>query len=312
MDGGFIAIDWGSSNLRAYRVGPAGRVVDRVATSDGVATLTREGMVDAVAALIARWPSEAGALYCCGMIGSSVGWIEVPYLECPILPEQIASQMAPMEIGGRTLLASPGLTCRSKDGIPDVMRGEEVLCLGVLREDGPLRRGKGLLCLPGTHVKWVALEDRAITSFSTALVGELYEALSASSLLRNHLRGDPVASAAFLRGVDCGASGGGLARLLFTVRSRSVLGDLSDRDSASFASGVLIGNDIHDAMGVYQDFFGTAPLRLVGEPGLCGLYRAALAHLGKDATVTTAESACIRGMGFIRDATERTAERNGR
>ena len=157
--------------------------------------------------------------------------------------------------------------------------------------------------MPGTHTKWLAIEDGCIHAFSTSLVGEIYAALSTSNVFRNHLQGTASVSEAFLRGVDCGASGGGLTRLLFTVRSRSVLGELSRDAAPSYASGVLIGNDIRDAMRVYRRVFETAPLCVVGEAELCGLYQAALRHLGKCTTVMPAESACIRGFSFIRDVT---------
>ena len=301
MDGGFVAIDWGSSNFRAYRVGSSGEVLDRLASADGVANLERAGMASAVDTVVSRWTPAAQALFCCGMIGSSVGWTELPYLDCPIDPEEVARRMTSISIGGHVLRVSPGLTCRSVDGFPDVIRGEEVLCLGVIRREERLRKGRGLLCLPGTHTKWVAIRDGAVRSFSTSLVGELYEALSTSSLLQHHLKGDAKVSEAFRRGVDYGASGGGLMRFLFSVRSRSVVGELAYEDGASFASGILIGNDIRDAMDVYSDLAGASPLVLVGEAGLCELYRAALAHLGRDATVTPAEVACIEGFTFIHD-----------
>ncbi len=301
MDGGFVAIDWGSSNFRAYRVGPSGKLLDRLATSDGVANMEREGMVGAVDTVVSRWPPAAHALFCCGMIGSSVGWTELPYLDCPIDPDEVARRMTTMTIGDHVLRVSPGLTCRSVDGFPDVIRGEEVLCLGAIRSEERLRRGRGLLCLPGTHTKWVAIRDGAVRSFSTSLVGELYEALSTSSLLQHHLKGDAQVSEVFRLGVDYGASGGGLMRFLFSVRSRSVVGELAYEDGASFASGILIGSDIRDAMDVYADLMGVSPLVLVGEAGLCELYRAALEHLGQDAVVTPAEEACIEGFKFIHD-----------
>ena len=301
MDGRFVAIDWGSSNFRAYRVGPSGMLLDRLTTADGVANVEREGMVGVVDTVVSRWPPAAHALFCCGMIGSSVGWTELPYLDCPIDPEEVARRMTAVTIGDHVLRVSPGLTCRSGDGFPDVIRGEEVLCLGAIRSVKRLREGQGLLCLPGTHTKWVAIRDGAVRSFSTSLVGELYEALSMSSLLQHHLKGDAEVSEAFRLGVDYGASGGGLTRYLFSVRSRSVVGELAYEDGASFASGILIGNDVRDAMEVYSDLSVASPLVLVGEAGLCELYRAALEHLGRDATVTPAEEACIEGFRFIHD-----------
>lgn len=301
MRGGFVAIDWGSSNFRAYRVGASGELLDRLVTAEGVANLDRDGMARALEAVVSRWPTEANALFCCGMIGSTVGWAEVPYLTCPIHPNEIARQMTAMTIAGNVVRVSPGLTCRSTDGFPDVIRGEEVLCLGVVRTTERLQSGLGLLCMPGTHTKWIAIRNGVVGSFSTSLVGELYEALSASSLLKNHLKGVARDDGEFRLGVNSGHSGGGLMRTLFGVRSRSVVRELADDAAASFASGILIGNDIRDAMNVYSELVAAGPVVLIGETGLCALYRAALQHLGHDAVVTPSEDVCVEGFKFIHD-----------
>ena len=311
MDDSFVAIDWGSSNFRAYLVDPDGRVADRVTTAGGVAGLSRDDMADAVDAAVAR-----DALWCCGMIGSSVGWTEVPYLHCPVDPARIAGRMARVTIRSNAVRISPGLACRSADGVPDVMRGEEVLCLGALRgvdgrsgaERSGARRscdGARLLCLPGTHTKWVAADDGAIASFSTSIVGELYAALAAGTVLRNHLAGAVAATPEFLRGVDLGSAGGGLARLLFAVRSRSVAGELADADAASFASGIAIGSDIGDAIRLRPERAASAPVILVGAPDLCALYEAALHRLGLKTTAMAGEDACIAGFRHIVDAAGR-------
>ena len=90
-------------------------------------------------------------------------------------------------------------------------------------------------------------------------------------------------------------------RTLFGVRSRSVVGELADDAAASFASGILIGNDIRDAMNVYSELIAAGPVVLIGETSLCALYRAALQHLGHDAVVTPSEDVCVEGFKFIHD-----------
>ncbi len=301
MDDGFVAIDWGSSNFRAYLVNASGDLVDRLATADGAATLSRDGMVDAIDAVASRWPLATRTLLGCGMIGSSVGWEEVPYLTCPVDLDDVASQATAMTIGNHRLWVSPGLTCRSADGFPDVIRGEEVLCIGAVRRENRIQKNGGILCFPGTHTKWVAFSDGVVRSFSTSLVGELYEALSRSDLLKHHLKDKVRVSDAFRQGVDYGASGGGLMRFLFSVRSRSVVGELAYEDGASFASGILIGSDIRDAMGVYSYLPDSSPLVLVGDADLCELYRAALQQLSRNATVIPSEEACIEGFRLIHE-----------
>ena len=177
----FIAGDWGTSRLRLYLCDAAGQVLARTQGA-GAAVPDCAGRF---AAAVADWDRAHGRLPAVlgGMVGSTIGWKEVPYLECPARPQAIAGAALRFAADGRAIAIAPGLKCTNPVGAPDVMRGEEVQILGALRLHPELARGGHLLCMPGTHVKWVQLRDGAVGRFQTALSGELFELLAGHSVL---------------------------------------------------------------------------------------------------------------------------------
>src|SRR5450432_3790284 len=177
----FIAGDWGTSRLRLYLCDAGGHVLAR-GEGEGAAVPDCAGRF-AAAAL--PWDKAYGVLpaILSGMVGSTIGWREVPYLKCPARPETIAAAALRFEAAGRTIAILPGLSCRGKTGAPDVMRGEETQILGALRLHSRLAKGRHVFCLPGTHAKWAVVSDGAVTQFQTALSGELYELLRRHSVL---------------------------------------------------------------------------------------------------------------------------------
>src|SRR3546814_4789014 len=60
------------------------------------------------------------------------------------------------------------------------MRGEETQVLGAL---AALPATGGLVCLPGTHSKWVRVEDGALQGFATYMTGEVFDLLQGHSIL---------------------------------------------------------------------------------------------------------------------------------
>ena len=131
------------------------------------------------------------------------------------------------EDGGRAIAILPGLSCRGKTGAPDVMRGEETQILGALRLHPELAKGRHLFCLPGTHAKWVAVTDGAVSQFQTALSGELFELLRRHSVLARDSGEVDGRSAAFALGLDFARQKADLLHLLFSTRSRVVTGEMA-------------------------------------------------------------------------------------
>ncbi len=295
---GYVVGDWGTSRLRLFLcIGP-GEVLDTV-DGPGVAAVKRP--FDALFESIMRpWESEHGPLTAvmCGMIGSSIGWVPAPYVNCPADPEKIIDACIALR-GGRVHIV-PGARCENRLRAADFMRGEETQILGALTLDPTLRRGRHLLCLPGTHTKWVLLEDGIIVEFLTALTGELFGTLRDHSILvPSDGRSETVTSdAAFDEGIKRFHEFPQTQVLhrLFECRSRMLNGELGARNAASFLSGLLIASDVSGALQVFADSPTKTPLRLIGEPRLTQLYATAFQHQSCGAQQLDGAAASLAGL----------------
>jgi 2-dehydro-3-deoxygalactonokinase len=288
----FIAGDWGTSRLRLYLCGADGAVLDR-RDGEGASVPDCAGRF---AAAVADWDGAHGKLPAVlgGMVGSTIGWKEVPYLECPARPETIAAAALRFKADGRAIAIAPGLNCVNHAGAPDVMRGEEVQILGALRLNPELAKGRHLLCMPGTHVKWVRLEDGAVSRFQTALSGELFELLSRHSVLARDGGSVDAESPAFALGLRTARDNAqsGLLHLLFSTRSRVVTGTMAKADAASYLSGLIVGADVGAALAL----FGPERVPLVCSPLLAALYGRALGTYGIAAPVIDGDAAALAGL----------------
>ena len=287
----FIAGDWGTSRLRLYLCDPAGNVLARSA-GEGASVPDCAGRF---AAAVAPWDQAHGVLpaVLAGMVGSSIGWREVPYLKCPANPSAIADAALRFEANGRAIAILPGLSCRGKTGAPDVLRGEETQILGALRLHPQLTKGRHLLCLPGTHTKWVAVTDGAVSQFQTALSGELFELLRRHSVLARDSGEVDGQSPAFALGLENARQKADLLYLLFSARSRAVTGDMAKEDAASYLSGLVLGKDVATALALF-DLDG--PVQLICTPLLAALYGKALAAYDVKSSVIDGDRAALAGL----------------
>jgi 2-dehydro-3-deoxygalactonokinase len=268
-EGAFIAVDWGTSNRRAWRIGTGGVVEQSFA--DGIGVL--EVVAGAFDAEIARLRAVLGDLPMLlgGMVGSDRGWREVPYVPCPAGTADLAQGI--LWIDDRTGIV-PGVSQDRRDA-PDVMRGEETqimgaLASGVLPEDA-------LVCLPGTHAKWVRLKAGRITGFATWMTGEIFALLQDHSILAPQLDGKAQPGPGFAAGVVASAEGDPLGAL-FRIRAASAL-DAPMPDAPGYASGLLIGAEVRAGMALMH---GEAPY-LIGRRDLCLLYATAIAQVRGEA-----------------------------
>ena len=289
----FIAGDWGTSRLRLYLCDARGSVLAR-GEGEGAAVPDCAGRF---AAAVAPWDKAHGVLPAVlgGMVGSTIGWKEVPYLHCPAKPEGIAGAALRFEAGGRAIAILPGLSCTGKTGAPDVMRGEETQILGALRLHPALAKGRHLFCLPGTHAKWVAVEDGAVTQFQTALSGELFELLRRHSVLARDGGEVDKDSAALARGLDfvCANPDTDLLHLLFSTRARVVTGDMAKSDAASYLSGLVLGKDIATALKLFDR---DGPVQLICTPALAALYGRVLKAYDVPVAVIDGDAAALAGL----------------
>jgi 2-dehydro-3-deoxygalactonokinase len=284
-----LAIDWGLSSFRAWRLGPDGTVRQRLAAPEGIRGVASGGFPDALAALLAPFGERAGEpVLLCGMVGSRQGWAEAPYAPCPARAEDIAGALLPVP-GAAPVFIVPGLRCRV-GGVADVMRGEETQILGLLPGLGP---GRHTLCLPGTHSKWAEVEDGAILSFRTAMTGEIFGLMRGASTLAPVLPAEAEEDwEAFDSGLDRAVEAGGLLHHLFGIRAAALVGDREPAALPSFLSGLLIGHEIA-ALGA-----GEGPVHVVGAPGLTERYGRGLRRRGR-APRAHGEEATVAGLAAI-------------
>ncbi|HET6555022.1 MAG TPA: 2-dehydro-3-deoxygalactonokinase [Dyella sp.] len=263
-----IGLDWGSTHLRAYRFGERGEVEAVRALPCGIRQLPADGFADAFAQAVDGWP--LAPVIACGMVGSRNGWLEVPYLDTPVRIDRLAAALTPLATAeGRIVHIVPGLRDPSR---PDVMRGEETQVAGVLAQDERAASHARLL-LPGTHSKWVRVQDGAVGGFATVMTGELYGLLNQHSILGAALPTPVADDSAFQRGVTMARDSGpaGALSRVFAARTLMLDGVLAPTSVADFLSGLLIGEELRMALaaGWVQP---NDTVTMVGDDALCARY----------------------------------------
>jgi 2-dehydro-3-deoxygalactonokinase len=287
----WIAVDWGTSNLRAWAMGPDGPLA-QVTSDDGMGRLTRDGFEPALIRLIAPWLGDgAMPVVACGMVGSRQGWHEAPYMTAPCPPLDVARVVrVPTSDARLAMFIAPGI----KQSSPaDVMRGEETQIAGALA----LRPGfDGVLCLPGTHTKWAHVSAGEVVSFQTFMTGEMFALLSQQSVLRHGMAGEGWDDAAFDQGVaDSLARPERIAARLFSLRAEGLIAGLGPDAARSRLSGLLIGTELAAA----RPYWLGQPVALVGSPRLSAAYARALAAQGLDADTLPADDCTLAGLATL-------------
>ncbi|WP_332702534.1 2-dehydro-3-deoxygalactonokinase [Devosia sp.] len=296
----WVAVDWGTSNLRAWGIAADGSVVFEKTSPKGMGKLTREEFPGALSELLEGVPPARNGqldVLICGMAGARQGWMEAPYLEAPadlrglsegaVRPLMVDSPIVPAILPG---------VCQ-KAGADNVMRGEETQLLGL----AALMPGfSGMVCMPGTHSKWAQLSGTRIERFSTAMTGELFEVLRTHSVLRHSLVGDLDGPARAV-GFDLGAAAGlehpeQLLGTLFQVRASSLLSDRQPDWCAGYLSGLLIGTEI----GSNRHLIGSQSVPLIGSPALCALYARVLDMAGAKGESRDATEVVLAGLKAAR------------
>ena len=281
---GFIAVDWGTTNRRAWRIGGDGRVADELDDDQGVLAIPPDGFPRAVAEIRERLGGLP--LLLAGMVGSNRGWVEAAYVPCPAGLGDVAARLVWVDPGEVAIV--PGV-CLGGGAAADVMRGEEVQILGAAAE--AMIAPEALLCHPGTHNKWVKLEGGRIAAFRTVMTGEMFSLLREHSILADLLVDEAEPGAAFAAGVRHGLDEDDLLAELFAVRARVLLGKAPREQAASYASGLLIGTDL----GIGLEYAAEGEVAAMGRPELTRLYAAALAEAGRACREIDGEAAFLAG-----------------
>ncbi|PQV48712.1 2-dehydro-3-deoxygalactonokinase [Paraburkholderia sp. BL21I4N1] len=301
-----IALDWGTTSLRAYLFDADGQVLATHASTAGIMNLPRpaeQGGFDAAFDdACGAWLKQAPGVpvIAAGMVGSAQGWMEAPYVEAPASAEALVAGIVSVKAAcGVTLHIVPGVLQRGE--LPNVMRGEETQIFGALGQEANAEHAantananaaqtapskRALIGLPGTHAKWAVVEANRIERFHTFMTGEVFAALREHTILgRTMLTPDHADTAAFLHGVKIARDRGqaGVLATIFSSRTLGLTGQLSREQQPDYLSGLLIGHELAGLEAVLmqqQNSVAGQSLRLIGNEALCERYRLALAQFG--------------------------------
>lgn len=286
----YIAIDWGSTNLRAWYFRD-GICQEERRSESGVTRLNGRTPADVFTAVTEGWPVSELPVVMAGMVGSNAGWLNVPYLTCPVALGEIASRLT--RVDNRAWIV-PGLSVVRRDNC-NVMRGEETQLLGAAQ-----------LCpashyvMPGTHSKWVMEESRKIVDFRTVMTGELHHVLLNHSLIGSGLPEQRPDVKAFSQGLETGVNDRSILSRLFELRAAHVLGVRPRESVSDFLSGLLIG---HEAALMAETFIQRqkTPLTLIAGSLLAQRYLKALQIAGLSVQLLEGDRAFQHGIRSIAD-----------
>lgn len=282
----WIAADWGTTNLRVWGMSHSGTVLHSATSDKGMGGLTKDGFEPALLDLVTDWISAKTPVIACGMVGSRQGWAEAGYAQtpCPLIAANFAK--AATQDPRLDVNIIPGI---SQAAPADVMRGEETQIAGFLALNP---NWDGVLCLPGSHTKWVHVSANEVVSFQTLMTGEIYAAISEHTVLR-HSIGDGWDDDAFVGGVQDGMERPErIAARLFSLRAESLLNDQSPHAARARLSGLLVGTEL----AATKPYWLGQNVAIVGEGKLAGFYAQALALQGVSATRAVAERITLAGL----------------
>ncbi|MFV0333235.1 MAG: 2-dehydro-3-deoxygalactonokinase [Tropicimonas sp.] len=290
----WIAVDWGTSSLRAWGIDAAGKVLWEETSDKGMGGLEPAEFepifLDLIAAHVAGL--ERIEAIACGMVGARQGWVEASYRAVPCLPLDVAEmKQAPTRDPRLRFRIIGGL---SQQKPADVIRGEETQIAGFQAQNPAF---DGVLCLPGTHTKWVQLSAREVVSFQTCMTGDLFAAISGHTVLRHSVNTTDWDAEAFAAAVDEAVSHPErLAARLFSLRAEGLLGDLPAGAARARLSGFLIGAEL----AATRPYWLGQAVAIIGAGGLSRNYATALELLGVAAIVAKGDTMVLTGLTAAR------------
>lgn len=283
----WIAVDWGTTHMRAWAMSQSGSVLANGASDKGMGQLSPPGFEPALLEVIAPWLQGPTTVVACGMVGSRQGWVEAPYATVPCPATQEDFTHAPCQHPDLSVHVIPGI---KQEKPADVMRGEETQIAGFLALNP---KWDGVICLPGTHTKWVHVSADEVVSFQTFMTGELFALLSQHSVLRHSVAADGWDDAAFTDGLtESMARPERIAARLFSLRADGLLNGLSGDCARARLSGLLIGAELAAA----KPYWIGQQIAVIGAGGLAKLYVDALAAQSAPATQAKGDAITLAGL----------------
>ncbi len=293
-----ISADWGTTSLRVFLLDRRGAVVERREAPMGIMKISDGDFSGTFSALTGRWLNDypdVPVLFS-GMIGSEQGWALAPHIPLPARLADLAAALHAVPITDKKCAyIVPGLTTVGAHGVHDIIRGEETQIVGALDDDSPTE--ESVLCLPGTHSKWVTIDDDAISGFQTSLTGETLAILSDNSILGRLMEnsaGDEneKEETAFVQGLSRATERGGLLHHLFGVRSQGYCRVIPQSGLRLYLAGILIGHEIRGMREIYPRL---KSITIIAGQGIAERYGRALDFFGLQSTLVDGAAAAFGG-----------------
>lgn len=279
----WIAVDWGTSNLRAWAISADGSILAEARSDKGMDTLTQDQFEHALIETIGGWSYDV-PIVACGMVGAKQGWIEAHYatVPCPASPVGFTQPKSTLNVH-----IIPGL---KQTDPADVMRGEETQIAGFLSLN---KNWDGVICLPGTHTKWAHISANEVVSFQTFMTGDLFSAIEGHTVLRHSVVSDDWDDGAFDAGVtEAMGRPERVAARLFSLRAEGLLNEMSNASARASLSGMLIGAELAGA----KPYWLGQQIAVIGAGPLAALYVRALALQSAPATQVKADAITLAGL----------------
>ncbi|MDE0968125.1 MAG: 2-dehydro-3-deoxygalactonokinase [Octadecabacter sp.] len=283
----WIAVDWGTSNAQFWAIGADGSVLGERKSDKGMGQLAPSEFEAVLLDIAGDWLSITSRVVTCGMVGSRQGWVEAPYqtTPCAVCPSKMVT--APTTRSGLIVHVIPGIR---QTNPADVMRGEETQITGFLAQNPGW---DGVICLPGTHTKWVHISANEIISFQTFMTGEMFALLAGQSVLRHSIARSGWDNDAFASAMSLTLSRPeSLAARLFSLRATQLVHDTDTITLRASLSGLLIGAELAAA----KPYWLGQNVALIGANAVSAPYIAGLATLGIQATRMDSTEMTLAGI----------------
>ena len=187
----WVAVDWGTSNLRVWGIGAGGEVAVRAHVRSGHEQARARRLRRAFwAGLLAGDFRASGPpidVLICGMAGARQGWMEAPYLDAPAdLDALVDGAVAPAMPDARFSAAHPAGRLPAGSPAPRTSCGARRRSCSASGRFGPASTAS---CACRAPIRNGCTAGGAVERFATAMTGELFEVLRTHSVLRHSFAG---------------------------------------------------------------------------------------------------------------------------
>lgn len=304
----FAVIDCGTTFTRIFFISEGAIVASgarKVGVRDSTLTGTNDTLREGITALYfdvlkenSIQESDVEFIVASGMITSEDGLKEIPHLIAPVGLQELAQGVVSVEAGELIPTTCPfyfvpGVKnrypeCSDASVLPEIdfMRGEEVQCMGILRE-----KVETPCCIVAlsSHTKIIYIDrDQKIHSSITTISGQLFEAIVSSTNIGKSIvpvEGETAGGYDPEQLVDLAQScvaECGLSRALMMPRFLQILLESNSDERALFANAAIAADDIKIFENMRKRGYEVKKYILYGQQNRCELYSGMLTQLYGD------------------------------